>query len=120
MWILEFKEGYEMADEAKNAPKTPHASKEDVEKNKTMAILAWVIFFLPLLTDAKDSQFAKFHANQSLLVVLLYIVAGVTSFLFIGFLLYPVAMVFWIMGIISASQGEMKRLPLIGNIDIIK
>lgn len=102
------------------AKKNVETTKEDIEKNKTMAILAWILFFIPLLTDAKDSKYAKFHANQSLLVALLYVVAGVTSFLFIGFLLYPVAFVFWVMGIISASQGEMKRLPLIGNIDIIK
>jgi uncharacterized membrane protein len=102
------------------AKKTNTTTKEDVEKNKTMAILAWILFFIPLLTDAKDSKYAKFHANQSLLVTILYVVAGVTSFLFIGFLLYPVAFIFWIMGIISASQGEMKRLPIIGNIDIIK
>ena len=93
---------------------------EDIEKNKTMTVLAWIIFFIPLLTDAKDSPYAKFHANQSLLVTIMYLVAGVTSFLLIGFLIYPVALVFWIMGIISASKGEMKRLPLIGNIDIIK
>lgn len=107
-----------MADE--KAPKTVVATAEDIEKNKTMAVLAWIIFFIPLLTDAKDSPYAKFHANQSLLVTIMYLVAGVTSFLLIGFLIYPVALVFWIMGIISASKGEMKRLPLIGNIDIIK
>lgn len=107
-----------MADE--KASKTVEVSKADIEKNKTMAVLAWIIFFIPLLTDAKDSPYAKFHANQSLLVAILYLVAGVTSFLLIGFLLYPVALIFWIMGIISASKGEMKRLPIIGNIDIIK
>lgn len=100
--------------------KTVAFTQEDIEKNKTMAILAYIIFFLPLLTDAKDSPYAKFHANQSLLVVILYLLAGVTSFLIIGFLVYPVAFVFWVMGIIAASQGQAKRLPLIGGIDIIK
>lgn len=95
-------------------------TKEDVEKNKTMAILAWFIFFLPLLTDAKDSKFAKFHANQAFLVFLLYIAAFFCSFFLIGLLLYPVAFVFWILGLVSAINGEMKRLPLIGNVDLIK
>jgi len=102
------------------APKTVSVSKEEIEKHKTMAILAWFIFFIPLLTDAKDSKYAKFHANQSLLVTLLYLIAGFTSFLLIGFLIYPVALVLWVIGILSAVNGEMKRLPLIGNIDIIK
>jgi len=102
------------------APKTDSVSKEEIEKHKTMAILEWIIFFIPLLTDAKDSKYAKFHANQSLLVTLLYLIAAFTSFLLIGFLIYPVALVLWVIGILSAVNGEMKRLPLIGNIDIIK
>lgn len=106
--------------EHKEAEKVAHASASDIEKNKTMAILAWIIFFIPLLTEAKDSPYAKFHANQSLLVTILYLIAGVTSMFLIGFLIYPVALIFWIMGIISASQGQMKRLPIIGGIDIIK
>lgn len=99
---------------------TLSTTKEDVEKNKTMAIIAWFIFFIPLLTDAKDSKFAKFHANQALLVTLLYVIAAFTSMFLIGFLLYPVAFVLWVMGIISAANGQMKRLPIIGGIDIIK
>lgn len=99
---------------------TVSTTKEDVEKNKTMAILAWFIFFLPLLTDAKDSKFAKFHANQSLLVTLLYVIAAFTSMFLIGFIVYPVAFVLWIIGIIGAANGQMKRLPIIGGIDIIK
>jgi len=99
---------------------TVSTTKEDVEKNKTMAILAYFIFFLPLLTDAKDSKFAKFHANQALLVTLLYVLAAFTSLFLIGFLVYPVAFIFWILGIMNAANGQMKRLPLIGGIDLIK
>lgn len=102
------------------APKTVTVSKDEIEKHKTMAILAWFIFFIPLLTDSKDSKYAKFHANQSLLVTLLYLIAGFTSFFLIGFLIYPVALVFWVIGILGAVNGEMKRLPIIGNIDLIK
>lgn len=107
-----------MADDKSQS--TVSTTKEDVEKNKTIAIIAWFIFFIPLLTDAKDSKFAKFHANQALLVTLLYVIAAFTSMFLIGFLLYPVAFVLWIMGIISAANGQMKRLPIIGGIDIIK
>jgi len=107
-----------MADD--KSQNTTSTTKEDVEKNKTMAIIAWFIFFIPLLTDAKDSKFAKFHANQALLVTLLYVVAAFTAPFLIGFLIYPVAFVFWVMGIVSAANGQMKRLPLIGGIDIIK
>jgi len=100
--------------------KADTTTKADIDKNKTMAILAYFIFFLPLLTDAKDSKFAKFHANQALLVTLIYIAGFFLSFFLIGFLVYILGFVLWIMGIISAVNGEMKRLPLIGNIEIIK
>ncbi len=103
------------------------ADPADVEKNKTMAILSYFIFFLPLITDAKDSPFAKFHANQSLVLLLFIIVgnvvAGMLSFVLIGFLLMPIlglaALVFWIMGIMNAANGKMKELPLIGGIHLL-
>lgn len=103
---------------------TTSTTKEDVEKNKTMAILAYFIFFLPLLTDSKDSKFAKFHANQALLVTILSAVSYVFTFTIIGAILgVPLAIaafIFWILGIMNAANGQMKRLPLIGGIDIIK
>jgi len=103
------------------------ADPADVEKNKTMAILSYFIFFLPLITDAKDSPFAKFHANQSLVLLLFIvvgnIVAGMLSFVLIGFLLMPIlgiaAIIFWIMGLMNAANGKIKELPLIGGIHIL-
>lgn len=103
-------------------PKSDTTTKEDVEKNKTMAILAWFIFFLPLITDAKESKFAKFHANQSLLVVIMYLICFpiVVITVGLGTIIYVVPFIFWILGIMSAANGEMKRLPVIGGIDLIK
>lgn len=103
------------------------ADPMDVEKNKTMAILAYFIFFLPLVTDAKDSPFAKFHANQALILLLFsvggYIISSILMVVLIGFLLMPIVMiaslVFFIMGIINASNGKMKELPLIGGIHLL-
>lgn len=112
------------------APQTEKsADPADVEKNKTMAILAYFIFFLPLITDAKNSPFAKFHANQSLMILLATIAVQVLGTILaivtfgIGGLLIPFAMivifVFWIMGIINASNGKVKELPLIGGIHLL-
>ena len=39
---------------------------KDIEDNKVIAALAYIIFFLPLIV-AKDSEFGKFHANQGLI-----------------------------------------------------
>ena len=104
-----------------------NATPEDIEKNKTMAMLSYLLFFLPLITDAKDSPFAKFHANQSLVLLIFsfvgYIIASVLTVVLIGLLLMPIvavaSFVFFIMGIVNASKGEMKELPLIGGIHIL-
>ena len=118
-------------------PQTPQPEQEpmmqadpaDVEKNKTMAILAYFIFFLPLVTDAKDSPFAKFHANQSLVLLLAnvgvwiigLILTAITLGIF-GFILpfiFLALFVFWIMGVMNAAGGKMKELPLIGGIHLL-
>ena len=100
--------------------------QKDIEENKGIAALAYLIFFIPLLA-AKDSKFAKFHANQGLN---LFIFAVVVNFVgsiipFIGwFIILPLGGIFtfilFIMGIINAVNGETKKLPLIGNVEFIK
>ena len=51
-------------------------SAGDIEKNKVVSALAYlgILFFLPLVA-APESKSGKFHANQSL-VILLFSVAG--------------------------------------------
>jgi uncharacterized membrane protein len=100
-------------------------ASSDVEKNKTMAILAYFIFFLPLLT-AKDSKFARFHANQSLILVIISVAANILAGVIpvVGGIIAAVAgigvLVLWIMGIISAANGETKPLPVIGTYKLLK
>jgi uncharacterized membrane protein len=110
------------------APQTPNmGDPEDVQKNKTMAMVAYIIFFIPLLTDSKNSPFAKYHANQSLLLVLTSIALGIigtiTSIIGIGFiilmLIWPVQIIGIIIGIMNANNGKMAPLPLIGKIATI-
>lgn len=108
----------------------PPAGGGDVEKNKPMAIIGYIIpilFFIPLVTDAKNSPYAKFHANQQLDLLLFWVVGQIAgtilSFALIGFIIFPLVwiggLIFMIMGIINASKGEMKELPLIGGIKLI-
>ena len=113
-----------MAEEIKKA------SPEDAEKNKAMAIVGYIIpilFFIPLVSDAKNSPFAKFHANQQLNLLLFSVVgwtaSSILTIVVIGIFLMPIvaigSLVFMIMGIISASKGEMKELPLIGGFKLL-
>jgi len=41
----------------------------DVEQNKGMAIIAYILFFIPILTgDHKKSRFVMYHTNQGLVL----------------------------------------------------
>ncbi|HWJ03729.1 MAG TPA: hypothetical protein VNU93_08615 [Verrucomicrobiae bacterium] len=98
----------------------------DVEKNKVYAVLAYLIFFIPLLA-AKDSKFATYHANQGLILFLAALIINVAGSIIpvIGwFLILPLGdlaiLVLAIMGILKAVNGQMAPLPLIGKFTIIK
>lgn len=104
---------------------------EDAEQNKVMGILAYVIFFVPLIA-AKHSPFAKYHANQGLALFLTMVasltVLAILSFLpVIGFifgllhiLVYLGFLVLVVLGIINAAAGKCVPLPVIGGIKLIK
>ena len=105
----------------------PVFDPEDIAKNKTMAGLAYIIFFLPLVTDA-NSPFGRFHANQGLLLLLAAIGVGLVSAILaftiivpiIGFIAHIAIMVFAIIGLIDGLNGRAKFVPLIGKLKIIK
>jgi uncharacterized membrane protein len=109
---------------------------EDAEKNKVFGILAYLppfLFIVPLVV-AKDSPFAKYHANQGLVLCLasiaLWVVLSILSVVFsmigLGFLalflnligLAVFALV--VLGIINAAAGKCVPLPVIGGIKLIK
>lgn len=98
-----------------------NSSNASADNGKTFAILAYFIFFLPIIA-AKNSQLAMFHANQSLIVLLVWVVAWVIGMIIppLGLIASLGVLVLWIMGIISAAQGQMKSLPLIGKYILIK
>jgi len=105
--------------------------KADADANKAMGILAYFIFFLPLLA-AKDSKFARYHANQGLILLIFCVglwilnstailwsswsfgLWGVISTIFS--LAYLVLGILGILGIVNAAKGEKKPMPLIGKL----
>lgn len=128
----------EKAEEAKEAAKdafekvkseiddfTDELDPEDVKKNKLMAVLAYlgILVIIPICC-AKDSKFAKFHANQGLVLCIAEIICSIfVTTKIIGWIfsiLDAVLVVFAIIGIVYALQGKAKELPLIGNIRILK
>lgn len=116
------------AEEVK-AEAVPAADASDVDQNKPMAIIGYLIpilFFIPMLSEQK-SPFGMFHAKQQLNLLLSWIVVNVVGGIvpFIGwFIILPIGsiilIVLMIMGIINAVKGETKQLPIIGGFQIIK
>jgi uncharacterized membrane protein len=121
--------------------------QNDAEDNKGIAILAYIIFFIPLLLGAhKTSPFVKFHANQGTVLFLvslaLSIILSILSAVITGILTATLAFgallaflgiwgIVWIIiglailalvifGIINAATGKTKKLPLIGGLTLIK
>lgn len=98
---------------------------DDVEKNRLMAALSYFgpLVLIPIF-GAKDSKFAKFHANQGLVLFLLEIVcACLRGVKVIGWLFSICGVVVFILavvGIIYACQGKAKELPVVGNWKILK
>lgn len=99
-------------------------SPEDIEKNKTIAGLAYLIFFLPLVA-CPESRFARFHANQALVLLILFVASAIINVIpiigcVISVIVWIFAIVVGIIGMINGFSGKAKRLPLIGKINIIK
>lgn len=106
------------------ADTTAEYDAQDIEKNKVMALLAYIIFLIPLLA-AKDSKFARFHTNQGLVLFLGGIIASVVAVIpVIGWIIAPIAglviTVLAIIGILNALNGRAKELPVIGKFKILK
>jgi uncharacterized membrane protein len=109
----------------------PSADKSDVESNKALAIIGYIIpilFFVPLINESsKNSPFAKFHANQQLILLISAFAVQIVGVIipFLGwFIILPLGWLFIlvcaVMGVIAAANGQMKKLPLIGGFTILK
>ena len=111
----------------------PLSDAADIEQNKVYAVLAYIglLFLVPLLA-APNSKFARYHANQGI-VLFIATVAAIAASMVLAMIpligcvaaLLPViiggaAIVFMILGIINAASGQCKPLPLIGHYQLLK
>ena len=98
----------------------------DIENNKVMAVLAYfgILVLIPIFA-AKESKFARFHANQGLVLWLATIILNAIGIIpIIGTIISLIgsiaAFVLFILGIINSATGKAKELPIIGKISLIK
>ena len=106
------------------ADTTTEFTPEDIEKNKIMSVLAYIIFLIPLLA-AKDSKFARFHTNQGLVLFIIGIISSVVAVIpLVGWIIAPIGAilvtVLAVIGIINALNGRAKELPVVGKFKILK
>jgi uncharacterized membrane protein len=102
-----------------------------------MAILAYILFFVPLLTGAhKESDFVKYHTNQGTVLFIAAVIYGI-GYSILSMILAFIPIIGWllimllglcsfgilalcILGIINAVNNKCVPLPFIGNFTIIK
>ena len=116
------------ADQKQGNSTSKNASPEGMEENaneKTMGGLAYLIFFLPLIA-CPQSQYARFHANQALVLVIVAVAGNIILGLIpvVGWIIMPIFSIcivaLEIYGLINGFTGKMKKLPVIGSITILK
>ena len=120
-----------MSEQAKNSAAQDNKSNPIGALEQDVKILSAIgyiglLFLVPYLVKPKD-KFAVFHANQGLLLLIATVVINAIGSIIpvIGwFIILPLGGIFtlvlFILGVISALKGEEKRLPLIGNFDLLK
>lgn len=116
----------------------PGYAPTEAQMKKGMAILSYfgILVLIPIFA-AKNDPFARYHANQGLVLFILLTVCSVlpnvlTNILYeispvlvlvvsglFGLLTF-VFCIFALIGIIRAAKGQMKPLPIIGGIKILK
>lgn len=119
------------------APSASSGEAQDAEQNKVMGVLAYlgILVLIPLFA-AKESKFARYHANQGLVLCIAAIVYGVaysilsSVILAISWRLYFLVSIIGlvgvgfavlaVIGIINAVNRKMKELPLIGKYKLLK
>ena len=132
-----------MAEELENKNNAQaEVTPEDVQNNKAFAILAyfWLLVLVPIFA-AKESKFARFHANQGLVLCIVETAWWLINFIITAILIHTLSwstlwllslwgVIYWlvsvgifvfaIIGIVNAAQGSVKPLPIFGKYKILK
>jgi len=99
------------------------------KRNTAMAVVAYILFFIPLLTgDAKKDAFVKYHTKQGLVLFLVAVLLNAIDWIIPFYFWYRITdllslgiLVLLIIGISNAASGKERPLPLVGQFaDIFK
>ncbi len=120
-----------MTDNTNTRPAVASITEADIQDGKTMAILAYIFFIIPLLA-ARDKKFAMYHTEQAIMLwiafIIIYIVIWILTFVvgqisssiacvisILGIIPWIAYLVLWVMGLLNAIGGKIKELPIVGS-----
>ena len=113
--------------------RTAEFEEKDIKDNMIMGIFAYlsILVLIPLFA-AKNSKYARFHANQGIVLCIVSILFSIvisilTRIPFIGWLFAVIGsiiglvwLVYAVLGIVDVVNGKARELPFIGGIRILK
>ncbi len=92
--------------------------------SKTASILSyftWIGFLIGYFIGDKKDPFTRFHLNQALVLNIGFTIINIVSNWFSIFsLLGLVLFVFAVLAIVKCAKGEMYKVPILGDIQLIK
>lgn len=99
--------------------------EQDVEENKALAAFGYLgpMVILPLILKP-NSPFVRFHANQSIALLLFSVLCSICSVVpFFGWMISAFGWGFTLVNVFkgfgNAMSGKMKKLPIVGDIKIL-
>lgn len=111
---------------APQQPTAPAAPSSGASDKTVMGVIAYILFFVPLLTDAKKDPFVKYHVKQGLVLFILSVIIFVVRQILPWHVLWSLSWLFWllnlgilallILGIVNVVNNKQAPLPLIGKI----
>jgi uncharacterized membrane protein len=99
---------------------TPNQGGAAKSPNAGMAIVAYILFFIPLMTDAKNDPFVKYHVKQGLALFILYVINMFIGWIpvigwMVSYLISLGTLVLLIIGIMNVLNNKQVPLPVVGK-----
>lgn len=88
--------------------------------NKLMGVLSYfgILWLIPFFMVKEKDEYMKCHLKQGIFILILAVLQQILARFaplpvvgIVGIVLF----IFWLLGVINAGKGEIKKLPLVGD-----
>lgn len=97
----------------------------DEKTTGMVSYLTWVGLLVAFIVNKERTEYTSFHLRQSLGIMVTSFVIGLIVYLLaailgnigglLGWALYALLVIMWVIGFIGAVQGEKKLVPVLGE-----